>query len=116
MAPSCRDTITTYLNQPRVQYAGGAAGLTQIAYQLWIALYMNGMEAWTQWRRTQVPSLMPGPNAVRNAGVLNGIPERMPYDDQENVLNKANVDAAVAAQGFTASNDLWKPLWFTGRQ
>ncbi len=107
--------ITTYLAQPRVVYAGGAAGLTQIAYQLWVALYMNGMEAWTEWRRTQVPSLLPGPNATRNAGVLNGIPERMPYDDQELVLNKANVDAAVSAQGFTASNDLWKPLWFTGR-
>lgn len=108
--------ITAYLAQPRVVYAGGMTGLTQIAYELWIALYMNGMEAWTQWRRTQVPSLLPGPRAIKNAGVLNGIPERMPYDDQEAVLNKANVDAAVAAQGFAASNDLWGPLWFTGRQ
>ncbi len=107
--------ITTYLADPRVAYAGGAAGLTQIVYQLWVTLYQNGMEAWTQWRRTQVPTLVPGPRAIRNAGVANGIPERMPYDDQENVLNKANVEAAVSAQGFAASNDLWKALWFTGR-
>jgi hypothetical protein len=39
----------------------------------------------------------------------------MPYDDQENVLNKTNVEAALGAQGFSASNDLWGPLWFTGR-
>jgi Starch-binding associating with outer membrane len=107
--------INTYLALPQVQYAGGAAGLSQIAYEYWISLYMNGMEAWTQWRRTQVPGLLPGPNAVKNAGVLNGIPERLPYDDQELVLNAANVQAAVSAQGFPASNDLWTPLWFTGR-
>jgi len=108
--------IVAYLAQPGVVYAGGATGLHQIAYELWVTLYMNGMEAWNEWRRTQWPPLVPGVNAVKNAGVLNGIPERMPYDDQELVLNNANVTAAVTAQGFAASNDLWKPLWFTGRQ
>src|SRR5574341_501587 len=107
--------INTSLAKPSVVYVPGATGLRQIAYELWVALYMNGMEAWNEWRRTQWPPLMPGPNAVTNAGVLNGIPERMPYDDQELVLNNANVKAAVSAQGFAASNDLWKPLWFTGR-
>ena len=43
------------------------------------------------------------------------IPERLPYEDRELVLNKANVDAAVSAQGFASSTDLKKPLWFTGR-
>jgi hypothetical protein len=108
--------IATYLARPAVIYAGGATGLQQIAYELWVGLYMNGMEAWNEWRRTQWPPLLPGPRAAKNAGVLNAIPERMPYDDQELVLNNANVTAAVSAQGFAASNDLWKPLWFTGRQ
>ena len=58
---------------------------------------------------------MPGPDATQNAGVLNGLPERMPYDDQEAVLNAANLTAAVQRQGFPASNDLFTPLWFTGR-
>lgn len=102
--------IDAYLAQPRVAYAGGAAGLTQIAYQKWVSLYMQGMEAWTEVRRTGVPAVVPGPRAV-----LSSIPERLPYDDQEQVLNKANVDAAVAAQGFASSTDLKKPLWFTGR-
>jgi hypothetical protein len=103
--------INNYLATPRVVYAGGAAGLTQIAYQLWLELYMNGAEAWTEWRRTRVPTLVAGPDAVSTT-----IPERMPYNDQEAVLNKANLDAAVAAQHFAASNDLFHPLWFTGRQ
>jgi hypothetical protein len=102
--------INTYLAAPRVAYAGGPAGLTQIAYQKWVSMFMQGMEAWTEVRRTRVPALVPGPNAV-----LSSIPERLPYDDNEAVLNKANLDAAVAAQGFSAGNDLTKPLWFTGR-
>src|SRR5881275_393665 len=90
----------------RVRY-NPATGLTQIAYQKWVSLFMQGMESWTEVRRTQVPTLVPGPHAV-----LSSIPERLPYDDNEAVLNKANLDAAVAAQGFSASNDLSKPLWF----
>jgi Starch-binding associating with outer membrane len=110
-------TTNTYLAQAKVAYAGGTAGLTQIQYQLWIQLYMNGIEAWTEWRRTHVPSLLPGPDVgpAGHAGVLNSVPERMPYDDQELVLNEANVSAAVARQKFPASNDLFTPLWFTGR-
>lgn len=108
-------TANTYLTQSAVAYAGGATGLHQIAYELWVQLYMNGGEAWTEWRRTEWPPLMPGQNAVQNAGVLDGIPERMPYDDQEAVLNAANLDAAVARQKLPAANDLFTPLWFTGR-
>ena len=101
--------IAAYLAQPSVQYSA-ATGLTQIQYQLWISLYMQGMEAWTVWRRTQVPHVVPGPRAV-----LSRIPERMPYADNEDVLNKVNLDAAVAAQGFSSYTALDKPLWFTGR-
>jgi len=102
--------IDAYLAQPRVVYATGAAGLTQIAYQKWVSLFLQGMEGWTEVRRTGVPALVPGPNAV-----LTKIPERLPYSDNEAVLNKANLDAAVAAQHFTSSTDLTTPLWFTGR-
>jgi hypothetical protein len=121
--------ISTYLAQPAVQFDAKGANacgdvpsatcghLTQIDYQLWIQLYLNGEEAWTQVRRTHVPSLLPGPDIqpAGHAGVLNSIPERLPYDAQEEVLNQTNVDAAVARQGFSAGNDIFTPLWFTGR-
>ena len=103
-------TITTYLAQPRVVYTPGAAGLTQIAYQKWASLFLQGVEAWTEVRRTGVPTITPGINAV-----LSKMPERLPYFDQEEVLNQVNVDAAVARQGFASYSDLTKPLWFTGR-
>ncbi len=102
------DAIRASMEQ--VVYATGAAGLTQIAYQKWVSLFMQGMEGWTEVRRTGVPALVPGPNAK-----LTKIPERLPYSDNEAVLNKANLDAAVAAQRFTSSTDLTTPLWFTGR-
>jgi SusD/RagB-like outer membrane lipoprotein len=112
--------ITTYLGQAKVGYdAAGAtlAGhLRQIAYQKWVSLFMQGMESWTEVRRTRIPLLVPGPRAVFGAGVAGQIPERLPYDDNESVLNKANLDAAVAAQGFTQGNDIQSPLWVTGRQ
>src|SRR5438309_10851237 len=102
--------ITAYLADSRVTYVAGATGLRQIAYQKWASLFMQGMESWTEVRRTQVPTLVPGPRAV-----LASIPERLPYADNEQVLNQANVAAAVAAQHFTSSTDLQTPLWFTGR-
>ncbi|HEV8381698.1 MAG TPA: SusD/RagB family nutrient-binding outer membrane lipoprotein [Gemmatimonadales bacterium] len=112
--------ITAYLAQAKVGYdAAGAtlAGhLQQIAYQKWVSLFMQGAEAWTEVRRTRIPLLVPGPRAVFGAGVPGQIPERLPYDDNESVLNKTNLDAAVAAQGFSQGNDIQSPLWFTGRQ
>jgi len=74
------------------------------------------MEAWTEFRRTHVPTLIPGPRTTFGAGIANNIPERLPYDDNEAVLNGSNLAAAVAAQGFSQGNDIQKPLWFTGRQ
>jgi len=102
--------VNAYLAEPGVPYVPGATGLRQIAYQKWVSLFMQGMEGWTEVRRTQVPAIVPGCRAT-----LRAIPERLPYDDNELVLNQANVDAAVAAQGFSSSRDLTKPLWFTAR-
>jgi len=108
--------IATYLGQAKVGYdAGGttlAAHMNQIMYQKWVSLFMQGMEAWTEVRRTGIPSLIPGPRAVFGAGIAGNIPQRLPYDDNEAVLNAANLAAAVSGQGFTAGNDIQSKLWF----
>jgi hypothetical protein len=97
--------IDAYLAQPRVQYQGGAAGLTQIRLQKWIALYGNGVEAWAEWRRTGQPALTAGPDA-QNGG---RIPVRLPYPQNEVQLNRANFEAAIARQGGATLND---PVWW----
>lgn len=97
--------IDDYLGQPRVSYAGGAAGLEQIALQKWIALFGNGPEAWAEWRRTGRPALVPGPDAL-NDGL---VPIRLPYPQSETFRNGDNVQEAIMRQGGASLND---PLWW----
>ena len=33
--------------------------LSEIAYKKWVALYLNGPEAWAEWRRLDMPVLTP---------------------------------------------------------
>jgi len=78
--------------------------LEQIATQNWICLYSQGVESWNEWRRTGFPALTP---AIE--GDLNEIPSRYNYPTAEISINKANYDAAVAAQG---ADLLTTPIWW----
>ena len=87
--------ITAYLARPEVAYKGGVAGLKQIGVQKWIALYTQGIEAWTEWRRTCEPeTIKPGP-----AAVFATHPRRLEYSTTETAVNAANVGEAVTRQG-----------------
>jgi hypothetical protein len=87
--------IDTYLARPDVAYQPGTEGLRRIAAQKWIALYSDGIQAYSEWRRTCVPSTVrPGPTATQNT-----VPRRLQYGPLEKTVNAANVEAAVAAQG-----------------
>jgi hypothetical protein len=89
-----------YLATANVAYAGGAAGLTQILMQKWIASFTQGGEAWSDWRRTGVPAnIVPGPKAT-----LNYIPRRMQYATTEQAVNKESLEAAITRQGADAMN------------
>lgn len=80
--------------------------LQRVQTQKWINFYMsNGYEAWTEWRRTGYPVLVPAPDAVNED---KKIPRRQCYPQTENDLNKQNYDAAIAAQGpDKLSTKLW---------
>ena len=96
--------IAAYLAQPRVQYAGGQAGLEQIWLQKWVSLFGNGPEAYAEWRRTGIPHLQAGPDALNDGS----IPVRLPYPDRERSLNRDAVEAATARQnGATLSTPVW---------
>jgi Starch-binding associating with outer membrane len=86
-----------YLAQPGVAYAGGAEGLRQIGLQKWIAFYTQGMEAWSEWRRTGNPStIRMGPQAFSD---VQQVPRRIPYPSDEQSVNATNLAAAIARQG-----------------
>lgn len=96
--------IATYKASPAVQY-NAANYKKSIGDQKWIALYSQGLEAYTEWRRLDYPQLTP---AV--GGVLSGqIPVRFFYPGTEQSLNPDGYKAAVAHQGADA---LTTKLWF----
>ncbi len=78
--------------------------LQQIAEQNWVALYGQGMEAWTEWRRTGYPVLTPAIDGYQKT-----IPTRLYYPPTEASLNAANYAAAVAAQG---ADNLSTKIWW----
>ena len=87
--------FAAYIAQPEVAYTAADA-IRKISYQRWIALYLNGYEAWFEWRRTGFPTLTPGPSPL---SVDAQIPRRQAYSTQERDLNLTNYNAVVAAQG-----------------
>jgi hypothetical protein len=78
--------------------------LQQIAEQKYIALFSQGVEAWTEWRRTKYPALTPAVD-----GAISEIPSRYNYPTTEASINKTNYEAAVAAQGV---DKLTTPIWW----
>lgn len=78
--------------------------ITDIAYEKWVALYLNGWEAWAEWRRLDSPVLTPSANAADPR-----IPLRDAYDSSVQDNNPDNYSAINAAQGI---DDLYTKLWW----
>lgn len=102
-APTAAE-VEAYLTQPTVAYSP-ATGIEQINLQKWIALYMNGPEAWANWRRIGVPELVAGPDLA-----ISRIPVRFSYPGGEQSLNSANLQQAVSRQG--GGLDVVTPVWW----
>ena len=67
-----------------------------IGKQKWIALYNQGIQGWTEWRRLDFGILqLPADGNLEGSG----IPLRMKYPVNEQSLNDANYSSAVANQG-----------------
>jgi hypothetical protein len=95
---------SAYLATSAVAY-NAANALVQINTQKWIALYGQGIEAWTEWRRTRLPALSPAVNPIG----ITEIPSRYYYPSKEQSLNATNYDAAVAGMG---GDDLTTKVWW----
>jgi hypothetical protein len=78
--------------------------LKQIGTQKWAAMFCQGFEAWTEWRRTRFPLLTPAAD-----GYINAIPSRLKYESNEVSINNINYEAAVAKQG---ADELITPIWW----
>lgn len=97
---------TTFLANPSIDFGTVSVGLQKIGEQNWLALYGQGIEAWTEWRRTGYPAL----SAVVNAAPgITTIPSRFYYSTDENSFNQVNYQAAVGtlSQGDSMLSKVW---------
>jgi hypothetical protein len=105
-----------------------AAGEETVLTQKYIALYMDGQTAWSEYRRTGYPRILmkPGNYTVYRpfndthylfvfspipAEITNDLPRRMQYPQYEQTLNGDNYQAAKAKLAGGLDN-LIAPLWW----
>lgn len=79
--------------------------LSKIGFQKWISSYYQGLEAWFDWRRTNIPNLIAGVSNQNN----DRIPVRFIYPIIEQSLNGENRIEAVSRQG---TDDINTKIWY----
>lgn len=99
-------SLTLPAAYPTTLPADASMALTQVLEQKWLALFGQGIEAWTEFRRTGVPALK-APAINYNAGQ---IPSRLPYPSSEENLNGTNMKEALGNMG--GSNNMQTKLWW----
>jgi hypothetical protein len=82
----------------KVDTLSGEALFEEIMTQKWIALF-DQVETFTDWRRTNYPTLTPAALAVT---LDQQLPRRYPYPTSERIYNGANMP-----QGLTISSRVW---------
>lgn len=95
--------VTAYLTT--YPYGVTKPALTMIAEQMWVNHFLNWWEAWSHWRRTGLPVLVPT-NFPGN--VTNGtIPQKLKYPNAE-VAGNPNFKTGASA------NDFVTKVWWAG--
>lgn len=83
--------------------------LERIITQKWIAVYPDGQEAWSEFRRTGYPKLFPV--VINNSGgKITGFVKRINFVYNEYATNKSAVDKAVKMLGGPDTGGT--PLWW----
>jgi hypothetical protein len=74
-----------------------ATALEQINTQYWIASFLNGPEAFANFRRSGYPQLIPNP--FPGKGIAGDFIRRLTYPNSEISVNTANVNTAIQRMG-----------------
>lgn len=82
-----------------------ADALKMINEQYWVATFGNGIETFSNWRRSGYPALVPHNVATPlNGGV---IIRRLPYPGSEKLNNPDKVAEAISRQGDEMTDRMW---------
>lgn len=107
--------IDTYLADNPFNTAGSPEEqIEQINEQYWASVFLNGIEAWSNWRRSGYPDLEPAlvdSDDPPAGNQTNGeIPRRLIYPEgTEDILNSDNYDAVIERQG---ENNMTTRVWW----
>ena len=96
--------------------------LERIITQKWIAIFPLGVEAWSEYRRTGYPRLLPAPQDKSGGTVdLEHHARRLAYPVEEYQMNNANLQEAVAMLDSESTGDksgdiMGTRLWWDCKQ
>ena len=104
--------VDEYLVQEAVAYTGTDADkINKIALQRWISGFMaDGFEAWSDWRRFDIPKLEVGPVCT----TIDHIPYRHQFDSEIYQGNLENYEAAVKAD-LNGDDSREQRVWWNRR-
>lgn len=115
--PITPEEIETYITA-----VSGTVNAETVATQKYIHLYMNGTEAWAEYRRTGYPTTLLKPGEVSHSvggtnllfepltDVKGDLPARVKYPTNESTLNGDNFNAAITKIGGD-NNNHFKMFW-----
>ena len=102
-SPITEADIKSYLDTHSFE-AGKA--LDQINTQYWVATFLDGSEAWANFRRSGFPTLKKNP--YPGSEVKGDFIRRLPYPDSEITVNSAQLNEAIKRQGpNTLDTHVW---------
>ena len=78
-----------------------------IAEEKWVSLFPSGFDAWAEWRRTEIPILVPATDAVNDGN----IPRRYLYPGEEATLNGAGYSKGVSTLTPATDNNTSRMWW-----
>jgi hypothetical protein len=96
--------ITKYLDANPLD---ASKALEQINTQYWVASFLNGPEAFANFRRSGFPKLAPNPFPGKS--IKGDFIRRLTYPNSEISVNNSNVKAAIGRQG---ADDLDTKVWW----
>ncbi|UFH53393.1 SusD/RagB family nutrient-binding outer membrane lipoprotein [Spirosoma sp. KNUC1025] len=97
-------TIKAYLDAHPLD---ASKALDQINTQYWVASFLDGTEAWANFRRSGFPALKKNP--YPGSEVKGDFIRRLPYPDSEIIVNSGKLNEAITRQG---PNTLDTRIWW----
>jgi len=78
--------------------------------QYWVTTFMDEYEAWSNFRRTEMPTFVRAPRAYPGTLSPGAIPRRMEYSVADKQVNPVNYNAAVSR--LTGGDKIKSRVWW----